>query len=355
MLLICTIHMIGRAMSTETKTPWRCRWCKRLCKMSAMCCPECGSTWQSAMDPTYAHGGGARETSPRKRSTWQPYDWQPASSWNDWVGWPERSGTQSPRKKSPRRKGKGGDAHGGKGAGGKVPAGAPLSQWQLPAMQPLAPFSSGSADTQTSLGQNAPPPSKESEEMQKYRALARTLRTSTQSMPEEVMAALAALETTNSKEETKTYHQLVTSMGQCKKDLASLQANWKNYRTSWVKYCQEMLHLWEKHTAAYEEGEKNFVAQQAEAKQRLEEVKSKLGALHQQATAEEREEMNVDVDEEEPATTAATANIKKMRDAMNAAMTTLKDSVEEASPRRKVSMGSQDNSALPPAPTEPFH
>ena len=51
----------------ESKNPWRCKWCKRLCKMSAMCCPSCGSAWQTAADPSFAPGGN--ETSFTKKQT----------------------------------------------------------------------------------------------------------------------------------------------------------------------------------------------------------------------------------------------------------------------------------------------
>ena len=114
--------------------------------------------------------------------------------------------------------------------------------------------------------------------------------------------------------------------------------------------------MWEKHNSAYEEGEKSFLAKQAEAQQRLEEVKVKIKTIHEKATAAEKQQMDLDVEVEEPVLAEASANLKKMRDAMSSAMTTLKENVEDAytSPRRKTSTGGQP-ATLPPTPAEPFH
>ena len=143
-----------RAIAMESKNPWRCKWCKRLCKMSAMCCPSCGSAWQTAADPSFVPGEGTRHPSPRSRTSWQHSEWNAASSWDSWPNWQTTSRKQSPRQKSPRRKAKGGADYnqGAKGAGGKALGSSPSDTWYLPNMPPPPPFNHATLEsTQTAI------------------------------------------------------------------------------------------------------------------------------------------------------------------------------------------------------------
>ena len=86
------------------------------------------------------------------------------------------------------------------------------------------------------------------------------------------------------------------------------------------RYCREMSKLWDAHVQAFEQGEQNYNKRSAEGLQKLEEIKAKISEIHTKTTASEQP---AELDEEDPDLPTSTINIKKMRDAMSAALTTM--------------------------------
>ena len=222
----------------------------------------------------------------------------------------------------------------GKGKGDKEQSGKqsrPSPSWHTPAVPPPPPY----ASTTTALDSHASQASQPSEELQKLRGLHKALRNANIDN-DDVAKALAQVEASVGKEDTRTYKQLVSSLGVAKKEVQETNESWKNYRKSWLRYSEEMLKLWETHVAHYEAGEQQFAKDKKEALQRLEDVKLKLKAMHEKTTATEAEQFDEEEEEEHMDDTPdATIPFKKLRDAMSEAVSTMKASTEETSPRRK--------------------
>lgn len=182
------------------------------------------------MDHGYVHRYGADDPS-------EQWDW--TSPWAaDWSSWDQRP--KSPRRAvSPRKKGKG-KGKGKEKAKSKEPLGDPFapmpSQLSLPSPPSMPSIIQGQAQQQTVVpspfqtARKQQLPSKEEQELQSLRMLAKTLK-SQSGLTEEVTKALQATEEAALKENTKSYRDLITALGNARKLLVDLDAEWADYRS----------------------------------------------------------------------------------------------------------------------------
>ena len=112
---------------------------------------------------------------------------------------------------------------------------------------------------------------------------------------------------------------------------------------------------WDKHLQAFEQGAAAYEKRREEAKHRLLEIRGRLKEMHDKTTASlEEGALDADLEEEHQDTDAAplASSVKKMRDAMNSAMATVRATAEEASPRRKVSQAGMQQLPAQPVPPD---
>ena len=161
-------------------------------------------------------------------------------------------------------------------------------------------------------------------------------------LTEDVQKALDAVETSVGKEETRTYKALVSAMGTAKKDIEQTSHQWRGYRQSCIQYCQETAQQWEDHLKEFEKGEAIYAKAKQDATSRLSEIKEQIKEIHEKTTASQQEQEDMDFEVETEAEVAASQlHIKKMKEAMQGAVTTMKTTAEDYSPKRKSRDGTQ--------------
>lgn len=318
---------------TSKSMPWKCRFCRKLVKASSTFCPHCGGQWESCLDPGYVHQHGM-EGSADQWSSWP-------SSWEEgWARWDQRP--KSPRRvSSPRRKGKGKGKDKGKPKdelhGGSV---APSLQ-SLPSPPTLPQALQGGSQPSSSLVspfQVAKKAllSKEEQELQTLRALAKTLKTQQAGLPEEVVRALHASEEAAQKETTRSYRDLITALGSARKHLADLDQEWEDFRSQWSNYMDLVSKTWIEQAESFEKGEEAFASKRKEAIERIQELRTKLNVMHQktmktETIADETEqaeaEMAQTAEMENDEQAAEAARIESLKLKMTGAVQVLKESI----------------------------
>ena len=323
----------GTRTMTSKSMPWKCRFCRKLVKASSTFCPHCGGQWESCLDPGYVHQHGM-EGSADQWSSWP-------SSWEEgWARWDQRP--KSPRRvSSPRRKGKGKGKDKGKPKdelhGGSV---APSLQ-SLPSPPTLPQALQGGSQPSSSLVspfQVAKKAllSKEEQELQTLRALAKTLKTQQAGLPEEVVRALHASEEAAQKETTRSYRDLITALGSARKHLADLDQEWEDFRSQWSNYMDLVSKTWIEQAESFEKGEEAFASKRKEAIERIQELRTKLNVMHQktmktETIADETEqaeaEMAQTAEMENDEQAAEAARIESLKLKMTGAVQVLKESI----------------------------
>ena len=266
---------------TSKAVPWRCRFCRKLAKASASFCPHCGVQWERCFDQSYTHQQSLEEAP----NPWN--DW--STSWQeDWDGWEQRP--KSPRRRaSPRtRKGKGKGKEKGKAKedGPVGPFAAVPSLPSLPAPPALPPSIQGTATPtavspfQAASSKKTALQTKEEQELQSLRSLARTLKAQT-GLSEEVVKALNATEEATQKEQTKSYRDLITALGNARKSLADIDQEWTDYRTQWANYMDTLSRTWVEQAESFEKGEEAFTLKRQETVEKIQELRARLNTIHQ--------------------------------------------------------------------------
>ena len=318
-------------------TPWRCKVCRKLVKASSCFCPHCGGQWDHCMDHGYVHRYGADDPS-------EQWDW--TSPWAaDWSSWDQRP--KSPRRAvSPRKKGKG-KGKGKEKAKSKEPLGDPFapmpSQLSLPSPPSMPSIIQGQAQQQMVVpspfqtAKKQQLPSKEEQELQSLRMLAKTLK-SQSGLTEEVTKALQATEEAALKENTKSDRDLITALGNARKLLVDLDAEWADYRSQWAAYMDQVSRTWVEQAESFEKGEEAFSLKRKEAVEKIQDLRARLHVAHQktmqpgqepgQDTQEAEAEMQQAEDMEEPDNTAEQASLAAARNQMTSAVQGLKESIE---------------------------
>ena len=325
------IKAIKSHIATMTAEPWRCATCLRLVKGTAEYCPGCGGFWSNVWDKTYHHPKPVDS-----RSSW--------SSWSDgWGGKDQRP--KSPRRApSPRRKGKGKGKE--KGKAKEEPVAPPfsagpsaLSLPSPPALPAMIQNAAQSAQIASSPFQQAkkPLPTKEEQELQTLRMLAKTLKTQS-GLGEEVMKALHASEEAMQKETTRSYRDLITALGNARKMLSDLDQEWEDYRLQWANYMDTVSRTWIEQAESFEQGESAFKTKRKEAIEKIQDLRSKLNAIHQKTMKSEQgagleqteaeAEMAQTEDVEDADTTGEDARLEVLKTQMSSAVQVLKDSIE---------------------------
>ena len=208
-------------INSKMTTPWKCHYCRRLCKASAGWCGSCGGSWEQCHDEqfTYAHPqSSARTTSPR-RPTWTQWDWSQA--------WPQNQ--RWPTSKSPRRGGKGKSKGQSEGkAGSTDPLAPPWLQSATPPTSPttwtpqlpLPPPSSDTWTTTSSPFMQAPTSSTtlhqdRAPEDPAVRHLLKSLRQSSSTLPDDLRKGLSGKSAQAVQTTTQPVVYIAKTAGQC--------------------------------------------------------------------------------------------------------------------------------------------
>ena len=214
-----------------------------------------------------------------------------------------------------------------------------LSLPSPPALPAMIQNAAQSAQIASSPFQQAkkPLPTKEEQELQTLRMLAKTLKTQS-GLGEEVMKALHASEEAMQKETTRSYRDLITALGNARKMLSDLDQEWEDYRLQWANYMDTVSRTWIEQAESFEQGESAFMTKRKEAIEKIQDLRSKLNAIHQKTMKSEQgagleqteaeAEMAQTEDVEDADTTGEDARLEVLKTQMSSAVQVLKDSIE---------------------------
>lgn len=179
--------------------------------------------------------------------------------------------------------------------------------------------------------------SKEEQELQSLRQLAKTLKSQT-GLAEEVVKALNASEEATQKENTKSYRDLITALGNARKSLTDLDQEWSDYRSQWAAYMDSVSQMWIEQAESFEKGEEAFAVKRKEAVEKIQDLRSKLNVIHQKTMKTEQdpgvenveaaEEMEQTENVEDKEDTAEYAHLQSLKTQMSSAVKVLKESIE---------------------------
>ena len=180
-------------------------------------------------------------------------------------------------------------------------------------------------------------PSKEEQELQTLRMLAKTLK-SQSGLGDEVMKALHASEEAMQKETTRSYRDLITALGNARKMLNDLDQEWEDYRLQWANYMDTVSRTWIEQAESFEQGESAFMAKRKEAIEKIQDLRSKLNTIHQKTMKSEQSagaeqtdaeaEIAQTADMEATDTSVEEARLEALKTQMTTAVQVLKDSIE---------------------------
>lgn len=316
----------------ENNDPWKCGECRKIAKASSSFCAFCGKHWSLVWDHSFVHQSGNRE---RQVDSW-------SSRQDGWHGWEQRP--KSPRKTaSPRRRGKGKGKEKGvsKSDTGPGPFPPSTSSFSLPTPPALPP----TIQAATSQPSAAPSPfqvakkqlqTKEEQELQSLRNLAKTLK-SQSGLAEEVVKALNASEEAMQKEHTKSYRDLITALGSARKSLTDLDQEWADYRSQWAAYMDSVSKMWIEQAESFEKGEDVFAQKRKDVIEKIQGLRAKLQDIHRKTMKTEQEPGSENADEvemaeaelmEEKEDNAEHAHLQTMKTQMSTAVKVLKESIE---------------------------
>ena len=203
--------------STATKEPWRCKYCLRLNKQTALRCGKCDTVWQHCYDSYYVHNQQAQRQVAWNYTGWteeedEPWSYAPRSS-------------KSPRKKSgksPRRPKKTKDR-------GNVPEFDPPWNAKGPVNAPTV--------AQTESG--APPGQAE----QQLQSLVSKLKEKEAPLsPEELEQIIA--ESTATTVTSKNLNQAARKLDQARERFQGAQKERRNLHAKWSAYIEESVKRW---------------------------------------------------------------------------------------------------------------
>ena len=110
-----------------------------------------------------------------------------------------------------------------------------------------------------------------------------------------------------------------------------------------------MAQKWEENLKDFEKGEAAYAKAKQDATSRLEEIKERIKEIHKKTTASQQENLDMDYEVETEAEIAAsTSQIKKMKEAMQGAVTMMKSTATNFSPKLKKSHKKQSQSLTRP-------
>ena len=366
-------------------TPWRCKYCVRMVSAQSAYCGGCWGHWNLCNDSTYVHKRKVNKT-----QTHNEYatDWS-ASPWTeDDGGWPKsprrraQSRTQSPRKRSlsararaqnadwnqshgpaggkGKEKGEKGKTFekGGASAFGHLP---PSTQWLTPPAIPFAadPSATATSSTPSTTSQVMQPfgksrTEKEKEDLNAELIALRNLKQEIQKekQTEEVKKALAVVEASVRKEDSKNYKQLVGLLEKARKKLSDIEEQWETFRNQWATYLDNAQKMWISHIDSYEEGETKFAQKRREAAETVQQVRAQLHDVHVRTMALE----GVSQGELQEGQSALDATMiiedlddvidppqfAQLRDDLKGVVQRVKDSIEEKMTKRTLSVRERD-------------
>ena len=317
----------------ENSDPWKCGECKKIAKASSNFCAFCGKHWSLVWDHSFVYQHGNRD---RQSDSW-------SSRPDGWRGWDQRP--KSPRKTaSPRRRGKGkgkekGVSKSDPGQGPFPPSTSSLSLPTPPALPPTIQAATSQPSVAASPFQVAKKQlqTKEEQELQSLRNLAKTLK-SQSGLAEEVVKALHASEEAMQKEHTKSYRDLITALGSARKSLTDLDQEWADYRSQWAAYMDSVSKMWIEQAESFEKGEDVFVQKRKNVVEKIRGLREKLNDIHQKTMKTEQEPGTDNAEEEaemaeaelmeEKEDTAHQVHLQTMKTQMTTAVKVLKESIE---------------------------
>ena len=265
------------ASTMTDRQPWRCKWCMRLNKASALRCGKCDYQWHLCMDYTFVPGGRGQQ---------QEQQW-------DYTTWPAMEATSRRRKtKSPRTR----------------RSGTPKSKksaekqelYTAPDLDP--PWNGKTSMAAQSLTSETLTTSGESQAELKLNRLVAALEKQDAPLDPEIQQLVE--EATTKPASSKTMHTAVKKLDQARKKLQSAQTARQNHQNKWSKYLDESIKRWKTFAEEFgkQDGELESRVNQAkeklqEARQLLDETKEKL-SKQDEAFLNEAESIS-DVEEEQ--------------------------------------------------------
>ena len=208
---------------------------------------------------------------------------------------------------------------------------------------------------------------KEEQELQSLRNLAKTLK-SQSGLAEEVVKALNASEEAMQKEHTKSYRDLITALGSARKSLTDLDQEWADYRSQWAAYMDSVSKMWIEQAESFEKGEDVFAHKRKDVIEKIHGLRAKLHDIHRKTMKTEQEPGSEDADDavemaeaelmEEKEDTAEHAHLQTMKTQMSTAVKVLKESIEarvrprSRSARRGGGTDEEDCQILEPKPKD---
>ena len=104
---------------------------------------------------------------------------------------------------------------------------------------------------------------------------------------EEVKKALAVVEASVRREDSKSYKQLVGLLEKARKKLSDIEEQWETFRNQWATYLDNAQKMWISHIDSYEEGETKFSQKRREAAEHVQQVRAQLHDVHVRTMAQE--------------------------------------------------------------------
>ena len=265
------LRKVRSAMTSTTKDPWRCAFCKRLNKSVAAHCGKCETRWERCIDIYYVHGQNAR-----KEQNWSYVDWE-----EEGTGWSGRQqsrgrnasnrrdssrrrdqtprghkGKDSPRRRGPRKKGNKEEAFTFQTLGGQPPP------WPTQETS-FSTSSTGYANYAMPQAPLPPPstPPPASPPIQVDASLVAAVRKEYPDLskaPAEIREAMEKAETMSSQQIASALHRSTNRVRQSTDKLRALQESQRRHKESWHVHLKEAITSWESQVQAFTSQQNSF-------------------------------------------------------------------------------------------------
>ena len=226
-----------------TKTPpWKCKFCRRLNKHSAILCGQCGRHWTFALDESYQHQPRTHSQS-HGADSWSYTHWEEDTPWRsqDWdTGrWPSQSPRFASRSNTPHGKSK-------KKRHKKHKKQPDPQEHQAPPL-PASPWSGnpgGKSSSVTSVAAASDSKSENKSE-QKLKQVLSALKKHEANLTPELQQIVQESTQAQSQDVTKQLHSAVSKLGQARKALQKLRASRQNLHHVWRSYIADSVTKWQ--------------------------------------------------------------------------------------------------------------